>query len=355
VSILTALANLGKQTAPNPVQGNPAPVTQPAFPFAQPAPQQNASQPPPSFPPLIPPIPGFAAPQAVPPAPPAVPVPPTAPIVPAAPVPGQDLMTQLIQAIASGLIPPDQGMSLLAAMAANKNAGSMSFPVPQAPAGNAANPPAPQNGPAPPDRFEQNSGRYRGRSRSPEYGSPGRYDSSGYGHRRGSPDRRSPPRRRDSPTYGAYEPGGGPDRNNGNRNDREAGRGRGRFRGGRNEFRQRTPPRRPSSPSAPRGTQPKFIDWDPTMPRDHIKVLSRTLFVGGANGSEAELREIFNRFGTVQTCIVNHDKRHAFVKMVNRRDAVAAKEAMDRASHDSEITAKARQASNLQIYLREVS
>ena len=42
--------------------------------------------------------------------------------------------------------------------------------------------------------------------------------------------------------------------------------------------------------------------------------------------SESELRGIFGRFGTVQTCIVNKDKRHAFVKMLSRQDAVAAKQ-----------------------------
>lgn len=44
---------------------------------------------------------------------------------------------------------------------------------------------------------------------------------------------------------------------------------------------------------------------------------------------ESELRSVFNRHGQVQTCIVNKDKRHAFVKMVTRRDAVTAKEAME--------------------------
>jgi tryptophan 2,3-dioxygenase len=42
--------------------------------------------------------------------------------------------------------------------------------------------------------------------------------------------------------------------------------------------------------------------------------------------SEAELRNIFTRFGAVQTCIVNKDKRHAFVKMLTRKDAISAKE-----------------------------
>ena len=44
---------------------------------------------------------------------------------------------------------------------------------------------------------------------------------------------------------------------------------------------------------------------------------------------ESELRGLFGRHGTVQTCIVNKDKRHAFVKMLTRRDAIAAREAMD--------------------------
>ena len=45
--------------------------------------------------------------------------------------------------------------------------------------------------------------------------------------------------------------------------------------------------------------------------------------------SESELRGIFSRFGQVQTCIVNKDKRHAFVKMFFRKDAERAKTAME--------------------------
>ena len=41
------------------------------------------------------------------------------------------------------------------------------------------------------------------------------------------------------------------------------------------------------------------------------------------------LREIFSRFGVVQTCIVNVDKRHAFVKMLTRVDAQRAKDGME--------------------------
>ncbi|KAI0187013.1 hypothetical protein F4808DRAFT_469026 [Astrocystis sublimbata] len=96
------------------------------------------------------------------------------------------------------------------------------------------------------------------------------------------------------------------------------------------DYRQRSPPgRRGRSPSPPRPGA-KWVEIDRTLPQGHIKVLSRTLFVGGM--SEAELRSVFGRHGQVQTCIVNKDKRHAFVKMVNRRDAVHAKEAMENGS-----------------------
>ncbi|KAI1323822.1 hypothetical protein F5Y16DRAFT_329057 [Xylariaceae sp. FL0255] len=116
------------------------------------------------------------------------------------------------------------------------------------------------------------------------------------------------------------------DSQNSGRMDDPDRRGRG------SDYRQRSPPgRRARSPSPPRGfTQPgqKWVDFDRTLPPGHIKVLSRTLFVGGVTCSENELRSAFNRHGEVQTCIVNTDKRHAFVKMVTRRDAVNAKEAM---------------------------
>ena len=41
------------------------------------------------------------------------------------------------------------------------------------------------------------------------------------------------------------------------------------------------------------------------------------------------MRAIFLAFGRVQTCIVNVDKRHAFVKMVTRDEAMAAKDGME--------------------------
>ncbi|KAK5172836.1 uncharacterized protein LTR77_002956 [Saxophila tyrrhenica] len=153
----------------------------------------------------------------------------------------------------------------------------------------------------------------RGRSRSPERGGG---------------------RRRGSPVYGAYGA-------NGRNQD-----------GGRDRYRQRSPMR--NSPMPGQGgsramngmpMQPKFIRIDSSMPPNHIKVLSRTLFVGGANGSQQEINDLFERFGTVQTCIANRDKRHAFVKMTTREHALNAKENLERlqSSNDREVMSIARQ------------
>jgi protein NRD1 len=246
---------------------------------------------------------------------------------------------QILQAMSAGLIAPDQAIQVLNAMAAAQNGGvpmpsmqptvappaQLAFPDPHSQAA--------QNG-AQPERYDPNESRYRDRSRSPDYQ-----------RRPLSPPRRSPPsvNRRESPTYGVYDPNAGPDGNTSNRGDR--GRGRGKQRGGRNErneYRQRSPPRRQPSPPRNSYGNSKYIEWDTTLPRDHIRVLSRTLFVGGAGGTEGEIRSIFSRFGQVQTCIVNLEKRHAFVKMLTRPDAVHAKEGMDNLQ-DPVAQSKARQ------------
>ncbi|OHF02428.1 RNA recognition domain-containing protein [Colletotrichum orchidophilum] len=149
--------------------------------------------------------------------------------------------------------------------------------------------------------------RYQGRSRSR---SPGRRWNSG-GSSRGRDNgfdhgRRSPDRDR--------------------RNSREGRYG--------SDYRQRSPhgshsAARGGHGDSRRGSDDKWVDYDRNLKSGHIKVLSRTLFVGGVNQSEHELRAIFSRFGQVQTCIVNKDKRHAFVKMVSREDAVHAKDGME--------------------------
>ena len=56
------------------------------------------------------------------------------------------------------------------------------------------------------------------------------------------------------------------------------------------------------------------------------------------SSSDRELRSVFECHGRVQTCIVNKDKRHAFVKMISREDAVNAKEQMEKnRSPDSQL------------------
>ncbi|KAF2119170.1 hypothetical protein BDV96DRAFT_569155 [Lophiotrema nucula] len=315
-ALLAALTGFSQPNAFSSATANPpAPVAYPPFPF------------PPN---VVPPVPGF-----VPPPPPPIATNGSA-VIP--PIDINAAVQQIEQQLKDGTMAPEQAIPILQRLAQFQQqfaSAAVLPPLPQVAAAENHPPPAQNN--FQPDRYEQNGSRYRDRSRSPDYN-----------RRRISPDRRTPPNRRDSPTYGVYDPNAATEGNGANRHfDRERGRGRGgRNRGGRNEFRQRTPPaqRRQPSPSAPgtRNGQPKYIEWDHSLPREHIKVLSRTLFIGGAGGTEGEIRNIFNRFGRVQTCIVNQDKRHAFVKMVNRPDAVSAKHGMDNMS-DPNTLAKARQ------------
>ncbi|QYT03907.1 hypothetical protein H0G86_010850 [Trichoderma simmonsii] len=229
---------------------------------------------------------------------------------------GPDVQQQimLIKALADQGVPFDKIPALIQSMTSATATGGYpaaqppapvptaqgTFPSAQQPWGAAASGPAPDQG------YQDNvrSPRYRGRSRSrsPERGWNARGSPRG-GREYG---RNSPPR--------------------GRMDDRDRN-----GRGG-NDYRQRSPPRarhgRSPSPSQ-EFQQEKWVEFDPALPSGTIKVLSRTLFVGGVTCSEAELRGIFGRYGTVQTCIVNKDKRHAFVKMLTRQDAVRAKDAME--------------------------
>lgn len=195
--------------------------------------------------------------------------------------------------------------------------------------------------PMSPPRYQGRRGRSRSRS-------PARFDRGGSA---GGGAGRSPPNfRRRSPVYGEYE-------GNDTRNGREGGnsggneRNRGRGRGGNGGFgrrgasprgrrdRSRTPPNgnRFNGKGSQGGdrttpTLPKFnklVEFDEGIASNSIKVLSRTLFVGGVTISEDELRGLFERHGLVQSCIVNQDKRHAFIKMLTREDAVKARAGME--------------------------
>ncbi|KAL2019443.1 hypothetical protein VTK56DRAFT_9648 [Thermocarpiscus australiensis] len=289
------------QPAPVPVQAQPS---MPFLPTSQPAAQPvNIPGLPFTFPPQVPP-----AAQTAPPAVPAVP--------PASGASNPTAATvQLVAALAAQGLPIDKIASVIQMM--GQSGAIPPAPPPQMPqptqTGYAAPPVggAP-SGPAPwdasrPDSARDRSGypdglrspnRPRGRSRSR---SPSRWDG------RGSPRARADDR--------GYDRGRPDDR------DR-----RGRM----PEYRERSPPgRRGESPVREPFQQEKWVEYDNTLPPGSIKVYSRTLFVGGVTCSEGELRDIFNRFGRVQTCIVNKDKRHAFVKMYYRKDAEKAKEAME--------------------------
>jgi protein NRD1 len=150
------------------------------------------------------------------------------------------------------------GPDALKTIAAALSGGGMQPPVPAA---QVPVPPAvqqPQYGQMP--QGNQSYGRedavqdLRARSRSPDF----------------KPNRFSPPNRRDSPTYGTYNPSG-PSNNGPRGSEHERGR-RGR-RGGRNDYRQRSPPntRDRDEDSHPRSNQPKPMGFDNKLPEGHIK------------------------------------------------------------------------------------
>jgi protein NRD1 len=191
----------------------------------------------------------------------------------------------------------------------------------------AAQPPPPQHlqnqYPLSPSR-----GRPRSRSPPPRRRSPSRSLSPppGRGRGRGARGRRredfhSPPpqRRRRSPSYEEYRRPGSPSRSRSPPPPR-----------------RRSPPVRDRSPlrapaAEPKEFKPRFIEWDDSLRPDRIRVLSRTLFVGGITSriGEEKLREWFSRFGEVQSVILNTEKRCAFLKMYTRDGAVAAREGME--------------------------
>ncbi|KAH8178263.1 RNA polymerase II-binding domain-containing protein [Sarocladium implicatum] len=335
-SILEALAALARQktSAPpsNPAQPAPAApsysvppaaITQPASSSVPPA-QPAISYPPAPHPVNMPSLP-FGLPQQMPAHAPAAPaLPPSlanafgavqgAPGLP--PQGGQalDQNTQqqimLIKALADQGVPFDKIPALIQTLTAAGGAGAGPAPPP------ASAPPNPYGAPAhqpwqPPAQSVQ-----------PQQ------------HQPSDPRDRFRDAVRSPPRFGKRSRSRSPDRGWGGRGDRDRGHGqnspRGDDRFGRRggDYRQRSPQgRRGRSPSPTDGFPPieRWVEYDSSLPSGHIRVLSRTLFVGGVTVSEAELRRIFSHFGTVQTCIVNREKRHAFVKMLTRKDAVNAK------------------------------
>lgn len=69
--------------------------------------------------------------------------------------------------------------------------------------------------------------------------------------------------------------------------------------------------------------RPKPVMMDPSLPPDHIKVLSRTLFVGGVpmNMKEWDIANTLKSYAEVQSVILNNARKHAFVKVYSRAEA----------------------------------
>ncbi|CEP64376.1 Nrd1 complex RNA-binding subunit LALA0_S11e02674g [Lachancea lanzarotensis] len=69
--------------------------------------------------------------------------------------------------------------------------------------------------------------------------------------------------------------------------------------------------------------RPKPVSVDHTVPPDHIKVFSRTLFVGGVPPSmkEYDIAHVLKPYGEVQSVILNSSRKHAFVKVYSRQEA----------------------------------
>jgi protein NRD1 len=187
---------------------------------------------------------------------------------------------QLLQLLAAQGIPQDQWATALQilSLSNNANAGMGNMNPAQAAGYNMPTTGAQPAWPGRADAASRDTDRDRERERDYMRSPPGQYRrrsrSPGWDRRRDT----SPPRRRESPVYGEYH-GESPGRRGG---DRDA-RGR---RG--NDYRQRSPPgrrRRTSTPPRKDSTLPppgpKLIEWDYSIGQGNIKVLSRTLFVGG--------------------------------------------------------------------------
>lgn len=70
-------------------------------------------------------------------------------------------------------------------------------------------------------------------------------------------------------------------------------------------------------------SRPKPVSYDPSLPPNTIKVLSRTLFLGGVpmNMKEWDIAHILKPYADVQSVILNNHRKHAFVKVYSRHEA----------------------------------
>ncbi|KAI1318693.1 hypothetical protein EDD11_005986 [Mortierella claussenii] len=85
---------------------------------------------------------------------------------------------------------------------------------------------------------------------------------------------------------------------------------------------------------------PIIVADDPSAGPDHIRVISRTLWVGGTfvpTISEPDLEAIFAVKGKIATLMVNRAKFNAFIKMADRAQAERCKAELDRTAVQGEV------------------
>ncbi|TPX37554.1 hypothetical protein SmJEL517_g00626 [Synchytrium microbalum] len=71
---------------------------------------------------------------------------------------------------------------------------------------------------------------------------------------------------------------------------------------------------------------------DPNLPSNMLRVVSRTIYVGGITTAitRDRLKAVFETSGRVDTVMINYPKYNAFVKMYTRAEAAVAKDALNR-------------------------
>lgn len=123
-------------------------------------------------------------------------------------------------------------------------------------------------------------------------------------------------------------------------------------------MRSRSPPRRGDDRDRSRGPQsgdiPMFhpppenytrqLSKDSNLPRDSIRIYSRTLFVGGVGTrtTEDEIVRLFEPYAAVQSLVFHKEKRHGFIKVYQREGAERAKRAFDGMNRNGQVSLRVR-------------
>lgn len=185
------------------------------------------------------------------------------------------------------------------------------------------------NGFSPPAQQQpQQYGQYGQSRRNNDYGSQDSYSQDSYGSyggrrgRRGGGNGPGGRNRSRSPSRGGHGYHDRMDYNNGGRmdfNDRRGGR---QQKVNTAETSLLNPGER-NTPGTPH-FRVRNVSHDPSLPAGSIKVMSRTLFIGGISNhmDERSLASILRPYAEVQSVILNVPKKHAFVKVYSRDEAL---------------------------------